>query len=223
MSDLLKVKVGGSDYLCKWEPSYKIIGGRKYKTVVIGNQEWLAENLDYRFDVNGSPLPMGGNSGTYSTPRAWYYNNDEAAYGIDGTYKCGMLYNWWAGKYLDDNRALLLPDGWRVPTADDIGTLFSTVGGMSIAPAKLKALDNSVTSDWPSGWNGTDDYGFNALPAGRSNNGFQELGDCFYFQNTTDLGGSNRPQYGFSKNGYIYTYWGDKYPGVSIRLVRDMI
>lgn len=141
------------------------IGNRDYKTVIIGNQEWLAENLDYKW----SGLGVGGNGISGVNPHAWYYNNIETDYGIDGTYKCGLLYNWWAVKYLEANKSTLLPDGWHVPTKDEYETLITTVGGSSAAGAKLKALDNSVTSSWPTGWNGTDNYGFNALPAGEFN------------------------------------------------------
>jgi uncharacterized protein (TIGR02145 family) len=145
--------------------TYVTIGGRQYKTVTIGNQEWLAENLDYKFDVNGSTLPIGS-SGNPTTPAAWYYNNDESSYGIDGTYKCGLIYNWYAAKYMDDNKDTLLPTGWHVPSYADWDALATAVGGSSTAGAKLKALDNSVTSNWPSGWGGTDNYGFSVLPTG---------------------------------------------------------
>lgn len=151
--------------LLKFEYGTVTIGGRDYKTVIIGNQEWLAENLDYKFAYNGSTLPIG-ESGNPSTPSAWYYNNDETNYGIDGTYKCGLLYNWYAAKYLDDNKVTLLPNGWHVPTKNEWDTLSDYVGGASIAGTKLKTLDNSVTSSWPNNWNGTNDYGFSALPAG---------------------------------------------------------
>ena len=129
----------------------------------------MAENLDYKFQYNGSTLPIGS-SGTPTTPAAWYYNNSESDYGIDGTYKCGLLYNWYAAKYLDDNKATLLPSGWHVPTLSEWNILITAVGGISTAGLKLKASDNSVTSSWPSGWNETDTYGFNSLPAGRRTN-----------------------------------------------------
>ncbi len=149
---------------------YVTIGGRQYKTVTIGNQEWLAENLDYKFSYNGSTLPIG-RSGTPSTPAAWYYNNNEASYGIDGTYKCGLLYNWYAAKYLDDNKATLLPSGWHVPTLSEWNTLITNVGGISVAGLNLKAAENTVTSNWPdSQWGGNNTYGFNSLPAGRRDN-----------------------------------------------------
>jgi uncharacterized protein (TIGR02145 family) len=71
-----------------------------------------------------------------------------------------MLYNGYAMKYLNDNRATLLPSGWHVPSMDEFGTLITAVGGTSVGGKKLKS-----TSGWASG-NGTDDYGFTALPAG---------------------------------------------------------
>lgn len=161
------------------------IGGRKYKTTKIGNQEWLAENLDYKFNVNGSQIPIGS-SGDPTTPAAWYYNNDEASYGIDGTYKYGLLYNWYAAKYLDDNKATLLPSGWHVPSNSEFDTLATTLGGASIAGMLLKALDNSITSNWPSGWNGIDYRGFNAIPTGRYyNNEFYGAGSYNFFWTIT--------------------------------------
>jgi len=45
MSDLLKVKVGGSDYLCKWEPNFVIIGGIRYKFKRFGTKLWTTESL----------------------------------------------------------------------------------------------------------------------------------------------------------------------------------
>ena len=38
------------------------IGGRAYPTVKIGNQIWMAENLDWKFEVNGIQIPIGGGS-----------------------------------------------------------------------------------------------------------------------------------------------------------------
>ena len=165
-------------------PSLVTIGGRDYPFVKIGNQLWLAENLDYKFQYSGSTLPLNPNSNPYSAA-AWYYNRNEATYGIDGTYKCGLLYNWYAAKYLNDNKDTLLPEGWHVPSESEWWTLFSSIGGRENSAPKLKALDSSVTSNWPSGWNGTNDYGFNALPTGYYyESAFTELRTATAFWNT---------------------------------------
>ena len=132
------------------------IGGRVYRTVTIGGVTWLAENLDYKFSGCG----IGG-SGSPSTPNAWYYDNDEATYGIDGVRKCGLLYNWYAVKLLNDNRNQLIP-GWHVSTNDEWNDLVTAVGGASVAGTRLKAAN----VDWQPSWGGTDDFGFGVLPAG---------------------------------------------------------
>ena len=95
--------------LCR--PYTQNIGGKDYNCVKMPDGKvWMAENLDFKFsgvDIGPSDSP--------SSPSAWYYNNDEATYGIDGTRKCGLLYNWHAVKHLNDHRSTLCP-GWHVPT-----------------------------------------------------------------------------------------------------------
>lgn len=196
------------------------IGGRKYPVVKIGNQLWMAENLDYKFKYNGSTLPVGG-SGTPSTPAAWYYNNNETDYGIDGTYKCGLLYNGYAAKYLNDNKVTLLPEGWHIPTSDEWTTLANSVGS-STAGTKLKALDGSAGNNWPSGWNGTDDYGFKALPAGSMHDEmFANLDVYANFWSSTVRNSSSSygvyfDSYSVMNSGY-YGYLN----AISVRLVKD--
>lgn len=187
------------------------IGGRVYRTVTIGGATWLAENLDYKFSGCG----IGG-SGIPSTPNAWYYNNDEATYGIDGVRKCGLLYNWYAVKLLNDNRSDLIP-GWHVPTNDEWIALNDAVGGTSIAGTKLKAANVS----WASSWNGADDYGFGVLPAGSyDSNGFGYVGVYTGFWTSTENGNSAYYRR-FDTNAYTGYGNGDKYSGGSVRLVAD--
>ena len=156
------------------------IGGRVYRTVTIGGATWLAENLDYKFSGCG----IGG-GGTPTTPNAWYYDNDEATYGIDGARKCGLLYNWHAVKFLNDNRGSLIP-GWHVPTNSEWDALANAVGGTGVAGTRLKAIDGAADGSWPTGWNGTDDYGFAALPAGRRYSGsFNDVGSNANFWTVT--------------------------------------
>lgn len=161
-------------------PQGVVIGGRFYPTVTIGNQEWLAENLDLKF--TGLDI---GSSGSPQTTAAWYYDNDESTYGESGN-KYGLLYNWDAASYIETNKSTLLPDGWHVPTKTELETLLTTVGGASVAGTKLKS-----TSGWTSG-DGDGSYGFEAFPAGckklvnaHSTNDFRDVGNATYFWTTT--------------------------------------
>jgi len=111
-----------------------------YRTVQIGTQTWMAENLNY--DVKGSICN----------------ENDPA-----NCQKYGRLYDWKTAKKV-------CPAGWHLPSEDEWTVLIDFVGGESIAGTKLK----SITDDWIHNGdlgNGTDDFGFSALPGGggRSN------------------------------------------------------
>jgi uncharacterized protein (TIGR02145 family) len=105
--------------------------GKFYRTVKIGGQVWMAENLNYA--AEGSK----------------WYNNDEA----NGT-KYGRLYDWETAKKA-------CPAGWHLPSDAEWQTLVDFVGGKYIAGKKLKS-----TSGWNMDGNGTDEYGFSALPGG---------------------------------------------------------
>lgn len=200
--------------LVKDASSYVTIGGRQYKTVTIGNQEWLAENLDYKFLVNGSQIPIG-ESGAPSTPSAWYYNNDEATYGVNGN-KYGLLYNWHATKYLEDNKSTLLPYGWHVPTTSEWDALATAVGGSGVAGTKLKS-----TTGWSSG-NGDGSYGFAAFPAGFRDSGFFDyLGSYTSFWAATESSSSLAYYRYFNTGASVGSSYDDKSIGCSVRLVKD--
>ena len=104
--------------------------GKIYKTIVIGSQTWMAENLNYETD--GS-----------------FCRNDDNSYCV----KYGRLYTW-------STATVACPSGWHLPTVEEYETLFSAVGGKSVAAKKLKSR-----SGWAEGYNGTDDYGFSANPS----------------------------------------------------------
>lgn len=188
------------------------IGGRVYKTVTIGGVTWLAENLDYKFSGCG----IGG-SGTPNTPNAWYYNNDEATYGIDGVRKCGLLYNGYAVELLNGNRADLIP-GWHVATSGEWDALANAVGGTSVAGTRLKAAN----VDWATSWGGTDDYGFEIMPAGLYSGSFQGVGIETSFWTSTaysnDMLYLRQFSYANGSMGDSRTYKKYAYP---VRLVKD--
>ena len=152
-----------SGYLLKFKQTYSVkIGGRRYPVVKIGNQLWMAENLDWKWD--GLQLGKGGTS--TSVARANYYDNDESTYGWNGR-KVGLLYNGVAVEYLANNPSLL--NGFHVATKAEYESLIATVGGFDkVATSKLKAKD----LDYAPSWRGTDDYGLSIVPSGYYNGRF---------------------------------------------------
>ena len=190
-----------------------VIGGRRYKTIQMPDSKlWLAENLDFKF------CNIGG-SGSPTTPNAWYYNNDETTYGWNG-YKCGLLYNWYAVKWLEDHKTELCP-GWHVPTKGEWDALATACGGASTAGSKLKAKDNSVTSNWPSGWNSTDGYGFEALPSGYYYGSFDLANTHAFFWNSVEYSYDNAYSDALGTAAELLSNNYSKSLGFSLRLVRD--
>ena len=114
--------------------------------------------------------------------------------------------------------------GWHVPTTQEWDALATAVGGTGVAGTKLKSKDASVpesSPNWPTGWNGTDEYGFSALPAGYYNGSFGDLGSyaCFW---TSAEGGSSYARYRYFTTGAsMDSYNGNKDRQYSVRLVKD--
>ena len=130
-------------------PKKKVeIGGRLYDYVQIGNQLWLAENLQFRW--SGLSDTISSNE-TDTTPWGVYYANNAELYG-----EYGLLYNGYALRYLAENASTLLPQGWQVPYNSHFTTLLNYLGGASIAGKKLKSTT----------YNGTDEYGFELMISG---------------------------------------------------------
>jgi len=126
--------------------------GQTYKTVKIGTQTWMAENLNYITDRYW----RFGDTTDFNI--SWCYNND-----ISYCYKYGRLYDW-------ETATTVCPKGWKLPSREDWNRLVATVGGEEIASKKLKSMSgwNNREDDGKSG-NGTDNYGFSALPGGYRN------------------------------------------------------
>jgi uncharacterized protein (TIGR02145 family) len=132
--------------------------GNVYKTVVIGTQTWIAENLKTTKYNAGEQIPNVTAKSQWDnlTSDAYcWYNNDAAA--NKTTY--GALYNWYAV-----NTGKLCPTGWHIPSDTEWETLIDNVGGRDYAGGKLK---EKGTSHWKSpNTDASDEYGFRALPAG---------------------------------------------------------
>jgi uncharacterized protein (TIGR02145 family) len=137
----------------------KDIDGYVYKTIVIGTQTWMAENLKTTRYSNGDPIENVKDDEAWDTliTGAYCTYNDDA-YGLKDTY--GALYNWFA---VNDSRNIA-PIGWHVPTDAEWTTLTTYLGGENVAGGKLKERG---TYNWNSPNVGADNSsGFSALPGG---------------------------------------------------------
>jgi len=132
--------------------------GKTYRTVRIGKNNWMAENLNYEAD------------------NSWCYDNNTSNCDI-----YGRLYDW--------NTAMkACPSGWRLSTLEDWDDLCQAVGGVvnpffgkgrnkdnirHVYNMGTKLKSNSGWNNRPNGssGNGTDDFGFSALPGGIGDNG----------------------------------------------------
>ncbi len=184
--------------------------GQTYKTVSIGAQTWMAENLNFKTDSS------------------FCYNNEET----DCT-KYGRLYTWAAavGRSESDcgygntcslpsgNIQGVCPSGWHLPSKAEWETLFNAVGGRSTAGKVLKS-----TSGWYNNDDGTDAFSFLALPAGYRgyNGGFYSVGDRAYFWSSTEadsIFAYNMSLYSITGNAYLGNY--NMVNGFSVRCLKD--
>jgi hypothetical protein len=139
--------------------------GNLYKTIIIGNQEWMAENLKATSFRNGSTI-FAGNNGQPISNASWaaFANSGTSAtcvYLDMSSYACpyGRLYNWYA---VTDSRNLC-PSGWHVPNQSEIQSLIDYLGGTNIAGLKMKSTSSQYTQLWTIP--GDNSSGFSGLPS----------------------------------------------------------
>lgn len=191
------------------------IDGNVYSTVEIGNQEWMSENLKTTTYNEGSSIDMVPDNIDWennTTGAYCWFNNNEAQYGE--TY--GALYNWHAV-----NTGNLCPNGWHAPADDDWTVLENYIAADGHSGNEGTAI--KATSGWPSSGNGTDNYGFAALPGDmRFDNGNFSDYDFGYWWSATEYDSNNAHFIGLYGNyDPIYRSNYSKKSGFSVRCVRD--
>jgi uncharacterized protein (TIGR02145 family) len=133
--------------------------GNSYKTVKIGTQIWMAENLRTTRYSNGDEIPevaADANWAGLSTGAYCWYDNDVA-----NKTRFGALYNWFS---VQDSRNIA-PSGWHIPTDAEWTILETYLGGGSVAGGKMKS-----PAIWQSPNTGGDNRsGFAAFPGGYRN------------------------------------------------------
>ncbi|MDR3001587.1 MAG: fibrobacter succinogenes major paralogous domain-containing protein [Fibromonadaceae bacterium] len=153
-----------------------------YRTVKIGDQVWMAENLNY--NVDGSKC----------------YGDDDA-----NCAKYGRLYDWvtamalssscnslFCASQVSSRHRGICPEGWHLPSDAGWTQLVNFVGSTS-AGIKLKSVDGWNTTGPYTPVPGTDDYGFSALPGGygASAGGFNNVGINGFWWSATESSASN--------------------------------
>ena len=201
------------------------IDGNVYKTVKIGYQVWMAENLRTTKYNDGTPIPTGYTNDEWKVLRTEAYTIYPHS-GIEGLSSeadvleaYGALYNYYAVQ-----TGKLCPKGWRLPTFAEWRTLSDYAGGLGVAGGKLKSTRTSPAAAHPRWLNpntgATDEYGFSALPGGnRINDGsFSSVGRYGYWWSSITLDDF----YAWSRSmGYDGKYMGQiinmKWEGLSVR------
>jgi uncharacterized protein (TIGR02145 family) len=206
------------------------IDGNTYKTIRIGNQWWMAENLKVTRYRNGDPITNVTNVtdwnkltiGAYSN-----YNND-----INNVTTYGRLYNWYA---VNDSRNIA-PAGWHVPS-DSEWKILEIYLGMSKSNADATGwrgtdeggkMKETGTAHWNSSNVGaTNESGFSALPGGsRVYEGeFYWMGTYSHYWSSSEY--EPDPKHAgwyralHCDHPDIFRYYELKYDGYAIRCVKD--
>ena len=193
------------------------IEGNVYKTVGIGSQIWMAENLQTTLLNDNSPISIILNDSIWArlnVPGYCWYDNDT----IINKNLYGALYNFYVIE-----TGLLCPTGWHIPNESEWNALESFLGGYEIAGGKLK---DYYTPYWkepnPCIAN---NYGFSALPGGNRlffSGKFFEKGERGYWW----ISISKNEFYAYSKSMSYNSTSLDKFEnrkkiGCSVRCIKD--
>jgi uncharacterized protein (TIGR02145 family) len=171
------------------------VEGNVYKTVKIGSQVWMAENLKTTKFNDNSAIPNVSVASSWeilTTPGYSWYNND-----IANKDTMGAMYNWYAA-----NRSNICPSGWSVPSDSDFIELELHLGlpQNEIHTYGWHGTDQGSQMKSTSGWIGgdgkaTNSSKFSALPGGyRQSRGlFSGMGLITFFWTADDDAYNNKP------------------------------
>ncbi len=190
------------------------IDGNSYKTITIGNQTWMAENLKTSKLNDGTPIAFVYNNSDWQfniDPAYCYYNDDAPSY--KDIY--GALYNWdaiYSGK--------LAPTGWHIPSDAEWTTLTTYLGGDNLALGKME----STSSLWTTyNANADNSSGFSGLPSGwrQSDGSYYGVGGIAYYWSSTGSVGNAWDRYMSNQYTGIGRQNDPVSLGLSIRCVKD--
>ena len=195
-----------------------------YKTITIGTQTWMAENLRTSKFRDGTDIPNIGYG-------LWILNEGDAYCSYNNIVdpvsiaNYGRLYNW----YTVTSSHNIAPAGWHVPTDAEWTTLIAYLGGESVAGGKMK---ETGTTHWITPNTGaTNESGFTGLPTGARDSGgsnpepiFNSMGAIGYYWSSTEPG-HNYAVGDYCRlscdNATVFRYDTIKEEGFAVRLVKD--
>ena len=186
--------------------------GQRYKAITLGEQVWMAENLNF-----------------YTDTGSWYYNDDSISYASE----YGRLYNWTTALDIspiyditnynaDFQHKGICTDGWHIPSNEEWIELTDFLGGDSVAGGKLK---EAGTAHWENPNTGsTNESGFTALPCGYRNydGSFNLLNSVNFIWSSSEFNPTNA-SYLRLRSGYsdAILSWHYKGTGHSVRCLKD--
>jgi uncharacterized protein (TIGR02145 family) len=193
--------------------------GNVYKTVTIGKQTWMAENLRTTKYNDGTAIPnvtentawSGLSTGAYCN----YLNTFDNDYEFIATY--GRFYNWYAV-----NSGKLAPTGWHVPTDAEWTTLSTYLGDYAGSGSKLKEVGS--LHFLPTNSDATNETGFTGLPGGlRDWDGYFSL---IHYEGNYWSSKESVSYYAYIRSfGYSYNWFQrtekDKRSGISVRCIKN--
>jgi len=194
--------------------------GNTYKTVYIGTQQWMAENLKTAKYNDGAGIPNVTDNTQWENniTGAWsYYNNDSV-----NNAKYGKLYNWYAVSPTTNGNKNVCPTGWHVPAHAEWTVLTDYLGGEIVAGVKMKEVG---TTNWNFPNTGSTNTSlFTSLPGGyRYNDGsFNAIGFNGNWWSSTEDNTINAWYRSLNySSGLVGRVSNSKGYGFSVRCLRD--
>lgn len=194
------------------------IDGNIYKTVTIGTQVWMVENLKVTKYRNGDPILNISDDAAWNvltTGAYCWYKND-----VTNKAPYGALYNWYA---VDDSRKIT-PIGWHVPSLEEWTTLITFLGGEIVNGAGGKLRETGNKHWLIPNIGDTNSSGFTALPGGTryQNSPFYDIGLNGYWWTATSCSTESAWILGmYYLDSRMMTYRRYMLDGLSIRCIKD--
>lgn len=192
--------------------------GNKYRTITIGTQTWMAENLRTTKYRNGEEILFVTDNTTWTQMDIAACCNIKNSQNIDTIATMGRFYNWYA---VTDSRNIA-PPGWHIPSRSELNTLVTFLGATN-AGDKLR---ETGTTHWISPYSSaTNESGFTAIPCGErahSDGKFYDLGAGFSCWSSTEASFENAYYRSIASNfsSMGENQWSKKL-GLSVRCIKD--